>query len=73
MLIGSFICKIAEGVVISSDDFFPCCVAAHVFIADAEAKHVDSHVGRGFVWALAIDAFEKSIQYREDFDVTVVA
>ena len=73
MLIGSFIGKIAESVVISSDDLLPCSVAAHVFIADAEAQHVDSHIGRGFVWTLAIDAFEKSIENREDLDVTVIA
>ena len=44
-----------------------------VLIAHAESQHVDTHVGRGLVRTLAVDAFEEGIEDREDLDVAVVA
>ena len=50
-----------------------CGIAAYVLVAHAESQHVDTHVGRGLVWTVAVYAFKECIEHWEDLDVTVVA
>ena len=73
ILIVSLFCKVAERIIVSPDDFFPGSVAAHVLIAHAEAYHVHAHVGRRLIWTFSIYAFKQGVEYREYFDVPVIA
>ena len=73
MLVVSSLREVAECIVISSDDFLACGIAAYVLIAHAESDHVYSHVGRGLVWTFSIYALEKRVEHREYLDVPIIA
>ena len=75
---------VAEGGVVAADNLVVGGVAADLVVADAEARHVDPHVGGRLVGvapfggvrtlrvAFAVDAFEDGVEDGEYLDVAVV-
>ena len=66
------VCHLVRSIVEAADDLVARCLAAHLVVADAEAHHVDTHIGGRLVGVLAVDAFEEGIQHGEDFYIAVV-
>ena len=62
----------AEGREVAAHDFVLRSLGTHFVIADAEAHHVDTHVGGRLVGRRTVDAFEEGIEHGEDLDVAVV-
>ena len=60
------------GIIVAADDLIAAGIAASLVVADAEAHHVDSHVGGTLVGTASIDTFKQSIEHWEYLDVTVV-
>ena len=52
---------VAKGGIVAADNLVFRCLAASFVVADAEARHVDTHVGGRLVGVLSIDAFKQSI------------
>lgn len=71
-LVACATCQFVGSVVVASDDFVFRSLAAYFVVANAEAYHVDAHVGRRLVRVGAIDAFEQGVEHREDFDVAII-
>ena len=61
-----------EGVVMAADDFVARGIAAHFFVAHAEAYHVYAHVGGRLIGVFAVDAFKDGVEHGEYLDVAVV-
>ena len=60
------------GIVEAANDFVLRGVAAHFVVRDAEAHHVDAHIGGRLVGILAVDVFEEGVEDGEYLDVAVV-
>ena len=58
--------------IITADDLLTGSLLAYFIVDDAVSSHVDTHVCRRFVRALAEDPFKHGFEYREDLHVTVV-
>jgi len=61
-----------ESCVVAADDFVPGSLAAGLLVTHTASYHIDSHIGRGLVWILSVDALEESIQNGKNLDVAVV-
>ena len=57
---------------VAADDLHLGSVAAGIVIGDGKADHIDAHVRRALVGALAQDLFHQGTDYREGLDVTVI-
>ena len=57
---------------VAADDLHLGSVAAGIVIGDGKANHIDAHVRRALVGALAQDLFHQGTDYREGLDVAVV-
>ena len=57
---------------VAADDLHLGSVAAGIVIGDGKADHIDAHVRRALVGALAQDLFHQGTDYREGLDVAVV-
>ena len=57
---------------VAADDLHLGSVAAGIVIGDGKANHIDAHVRRALVGALAQDLFHQGTNYREGLDVAVV-
>ena len=71
-LIGVAQSEFIEGREVTADDFVVGRNTADLVVADAEAYHVHTHIGRRFIGILAVDAFEEGVEDGEDFDVAVI-
>ena len=60
------------GRVVAPDDLVARGLTAHLIVADAEAHHIDAHVGGRLVGILAVDALEQGVEHGEYLDVAVV-
>ena len=63
---GNGACKIA------ADDLLAGCLAARLVVNDGAGNHVDAHIRRAFVGALAVDGAEHGLEHRENFNVAVI-
>lgn len=63
---------LVEGGIVATDDLVVGGLAADIVVADAAPYHIHTHVGRGLVRVLAVDALEQGVQHREYLDVPVV-
>ena len=57
---------------VAADDLHLGSVAAGIVIGDGKADHIDAHVRRALVGALAQDLLHQGTDYREGLDVTVI-
>lgn len=57
---------------VAADDLHLGSVAAGIVIGDGKTDHIDAHVRRALVGALAQDLFHQGTDYREGLDVAVV-
>ena len=57
---------------VAADDLHLGSVAAGIVIGDGKADHIDAHVRRTLIGALAQDLFHQSTDHREGLDVAVV-
>ena len=62
----------AGGGEITPDDLLIRRFAAGIIVADGKARHVDAHIRRAFIRALAEDGAEDRFEHREDLDVAVI-
>ena len=61
-----------DGLIIAADDLLVGCFSAGFIVKDAEASHIYTHIGGGFIGAASVDALKDCIQYRENIYITVV-
>ena len=64
--------KSVHRLIVSSDNLLLWSLLACLIVNDTVSCHVDTHVCRGFVWAVSIDALKHSCKNWIDFYVTVV-
>ena len=72
LVVAGTIGQLVRGGVVAADNLGFGGLAAYLVVTDAETHHVHTHVGRRFVGVGAINAFEESIQHRENLNVAVV-
>ena len=66
------VCDTVHSSVVAADDLLTGSLAACLIIDNAVSGHVDTHVCRGFVRALAENLLEDRAQNRENLNITVV-
>ena len=64
--------KLAQGGVVAADNLLEGGLAANLVVTDAGAYHIDTHIGRALVGALAVDVLEQGVHHGENLHVTVV-
>ena len=60
------------GRVVAADDLLTRGLAAGFIVDDRACDHVDAHVRRALVGALAVDGAEHGLEHRENFNVAVI-
>ena len=61
-----------SGRVVAADDLLTRGLAAGFIVDDRACNHVDAHVRRALVGALAVDGTEHGLEHRENFNVAVI-
>ena len=72
ILVACTVGQLVGGIIITTDNLVFRSLAANRIVADAEAHHVHTHVGRRFIRALTINALKQSLQHWENLYVAVV-
>ena len=73
LLLASLIqCQTVQGLIIATDNFLTGSLTADLIITDAVACHINAHISRRFVRAIAVNTFKDCCKYGINFNVTVI-